>query len=59
MKLIEQHDLIDGTLKREREGIVARCRCGWTSGGHFSSLAASAAMRDHKENCAALQEQSR
>lgn len=43
------HKLVDGTLKRDDKGITARCDCGWVSGGHFTSLAASAAMMDHQE----------
>lgn len=46
-----KHKLTDGTLKRDEHGITARCECGWVSGGHFSSFAASAAMQDHKEQC--------
>lgn len=38
-------------LTREGRGITARCKCGWVSGGHFTSLAASAALQDHKERC--------
>lgn len=48
---IPAHNLQDGELKRDENGIVARCQCGWVSGGHFSSLAASAAHREHVENC--------
>lgn len=44
-----EHKLIGDTLQREGPGVAARCTCGWTSGGHFSSLAASAAMTDHQE----------
>ena len=43
------HSLIDGTLTRGPDGIDARCTCGWRSLGHFSSLAASAAFREHQE----------
>lgn len=43
------HGLVGGTLRREEDGITARCQCGWVSRGHFSSLAASAAFRDHQE----------
>lgn len=46
-----EHKLVDGTLKRDERGITVRCVCGWASTGHFSSLAASAAMMDHKEKC--------
>ena len=45
---IEDHKLIGNTLKVEEGHIVARCTCGWSS-THFSSLAASAAMMEHKE----------
>lgn len=44
-----KHELEDGTLQREGSGITARCKCGWVSAGHFSSLTASAAFRDHQE----------
>ena len=44
-----QHRLQGGTLKRTDNGIVARCECGWVS-CHFTSLSASAAFQDHKEN---------
>lgn len=43
------HKLIDGTLGRDVNGIFARCECGWSSGGHFSSAGASAAFADHVE----------
>lgn len=45
-----EHKLVDGTLKREAGGIAARCECGWVS-SHFTSLAASAAMVEHQEEC--------
>lgn len=46
-----EHKLVNNTLVVERpDGIVARCQCGWVSAGHFSSLAASLAFRDHQEN---------
>lgn len=41
------HRLVNGTLVREGKGIDAICECGWASRGHFSSLAASAAFREH------------
>ncbi len=44
-----EHKLVDGALKRDEQGITARCECGWVSAGHFSSLAASAAMQEHRE----------
>lgn len=47
----EKHQLVDKTLVTERGGITARCVCGWVSSGHFSSLGASAAFQDHKEQC--------
>lgn len=46
-----EHKLVDGTLKREPNAIVARCQCGWSS-HHFTSLAASAAFQEHQEQCA-------
>lgn len=45
-----EHKLVGNSLKREGDGIVARCGCGWES-KHFSSLTASAAFRDHRERC--------
>ena len=46
---MSEHQLADGTLTREVGGIIARCKCGWVSAGHFSSAAASVAMMDHQE----------
>jgi hypothetical protein len=43
------HRLVNGELMCEEGGITARCTCGWVSGGHFSSAAASVAMMDHKD----------
>lgn len=49
------HTLKGGTLVMERRangqpiGIRATCVCGWTSGGHFSSFAASAFHMAHAE----------
>ena len=50
---MSEHKLVNDTLAREREGIAARCKCGWVSCGHFSSMGASAAFLDHQETCAA------
>lgn len=44
-----QHDLVDRTLIRADDGIVARCTCGWVSRGYFTILTASGAFRDHQE----------
>ena len=44
-----RHCLTDETLTREADGIMARCTCSWSSRGHFSSMAASAAFREHQE----------
>lgn len=44
-----KHELVDGTLTRSASGIAAICTCGWRSAGHFTSLAASCAFRDHQE----------
>lgn len=44
-----RHRLVGNTLTREEGGIIARCECGWASGGHFSSGGASVAFMDHKE----------
>lgn len=46
----QKHELIGGTLKGTDKGVIARCVCGWTSGYRFTSLAASAAMMEHREN---------
>lgn len=46
-KLSMKHELVNGTLTVEADGIAARCVCGWASAGHFTSLAASAAMQAH------------
>jgi len=43
------HQLVDNTLTRDADGITARCICGWSSRGHFTSLAASARFQDHAE----------
>jgi hypothetical protein len=43
------HKLVGDTLVRERNAIIARCACGWSSGGHFTIMGASAAMMDHQE----------
>lgn len=44
------HRLVNSTLTVEKgQGILARCVCGWSSAGHFTSLAASSAFQDHKE----------
>lgn len=49
-RLGRRHRLAGGSLIRCDTGIVARCECGWFSGGHVTSLAASAAFQDHKES---------
>lgn len=43
------HKLVDGTLYRMKDGIVATCTCGWTSGPRFTSLTASALFLGHQE----------
>jgi hypothetical protein len=43
---------LNGGLNRDESGITAKCTCGWVSRGHFTSLAASAAFRDHVEAAA-------
>lgn len=43
------HRLREGTLRRDDAGITAQCECGWSSTGHFSSFAASAAFSEHQE----------
>lgn len=48
---LAEHKLADGTLRREEQGIVGRCTCGWSTGYRFSSLAASAAFQEHQEEC--------
>lgn len=54
---MSEHKLVSGSLVRQESGIVARCECGWASGGHFSSFAASAAFREHKEGSALADQQ--
>lgn len=44
-----QHALVDDTLTVEAGGIEARCICGWVSSDHFSSMAASVAFQQHKD----------
>jgi hypothetical protein len=44
-----KHELIDGTLFIEKQGIIGRCICGWSTGHRFSLTAASAAFQDHKD----------
>lgn len=46
------HKLTDNTLTVEADGIHARCTCGWDSGPKFSSMLASVAFSDHRdEHC--------
>lgn len=45
-----QHNLVDDTLVRADDGIVAICTCGWRSRGYFSSMSATLTFRDHQEN---------
>lgn len=49
------HQLKDGSLWRDEDGITARCTCGWVSRGHFSSAGASVAFREHQEQAQAPQ----
>lgn len=44
-----EHKLVDNTLIREGDGIVAICTCGWRSRGYFSSMSASLTFREHQE----------
>jgi hypothetical protein len=44
-----EHKLVNDTLTREKDGIAARCVCGWASLAHFTSLAASVAFQDHQK----------
>lgn len=46
------HLLVDNCVTNEGggRGITAKCTCGWVSGGHFSSMSASAMFQDHKEH---------
>jgi len=44
------HGLVDDTLVIETNGVRATCECGWSSRGHFSGMAASAAFRQHLED---------
>lgn len=41
-----EHRLVDDTLVREGDGIVARCVCGWVSRRCFSSLSYEEFSRD-------------
>lgn len=43
----EKHGLVDDALNRQRDGVYAKCVCGWVSGPHVSGIAASAAFREH------------
>lgn len=45
-----KHELVNGTLTRESDGIMAKCTCGWVTRGRFSSFAASAAFQEHQES---------
>src|SRR5262245_35573097 len=49
---VQEHKLVGHTLTRDEKGIVAQCVCGWASTGHFSSMAASAAFRQHQDEMA-------
>jgi len=51
MQEMKNHKLVDRTLIREGNEIVARCTCGWRS-GHFSSMSASVAFQQHQEEMA-------
>ena len=44
-----KHQLVNGTLWRKDDGIHALCTCGWDSGPRFSSMLASVAFEDHRE----------
>lgn len=48
-------DNIPNKVERNKDGkaigITARCACGWSSGGYFSGMSASAAKQDHQETC--------
>ncbi len=44
------HELVDGTLYREKDAIVGRCTCGWSTDFHFTSFGASAAYQEHLED---------
>ena len=46
------HILEAGALSVERDGIMAKCVCGWISRGHFSSMGASVAFMNHQEQAA-------
>jgi hypothetical protein len=49
VKKVAKHELIDGVLVGTDDGIVARCKCGWTSGPRFSSFVASVAFMEHED----------
>lgn len=42
-----EHKLADEGVVRNKNGLVARCVCGWATGGHRTTLAASLAFREH------------
>lgn len=42
------HRMIGDTMVRERDGIVAKCTCGWVSRPYFSGMSATVAFRDHQ-----------
>jgi len=46
------HRLVGDAVHRLDDGILAQCTCGWVSRGHFSSMAASAAFREHLDQVA-------
>lgn len=51
----QKHELAGGgLLTRGPKGIDAVCVCGWFSKGHFTSLSASAAFREHQDDPASL-----
>jgi hypothetical protein len=45
-----QHQLIGNTVTTEKDGVHAKCTCGWDSGRKFTSMSASVAFSEHKEN---------
>lgn len=50
MKTKSKHKLVDGTLIRESDGVVAICICGWKSKPYFTSFSCSAAFMTHQES---------
>ncbi len=46
---MSEHKLVGNTLYNERDGIIGKCTCGWTTGHRITGMIASNAFSDHKE----------